>query len=558
MSASSKKKLRKEQKAAALTEKQQNELKEAKKLKTYTLTFFVVMALVLATVAGIVLRTPVTGLINNNTVAVTIGEHKLTTTQLNYFYSDAISDLYSTYYKYYGSNAYLYAMIYEGINFSAPLDEQTYDNETGATWADHFIDEAIKNAASVYTMYDLAMADEKFELTEEDQKSIDTAISNQELYASLYGYSGLNAYLRGTYGAGSTKETYAEYYTVNYVASEYYQDKYDELEFKGEDYREFEKDKYFQYSSFTYSTYYVNATSYREGGTKDDKGNTTYTDEEIKAAEAAAKKDAEALVGMTYDSVKALNVAIAGLTINKDKTDAKATEYKDVALTESTVTNKDIREWLSAERKANDVTMIEVSSTTKDDDGKETKTISGYYVVMYHSHHNNEMLLPNVRHVLIRPEGGTYNSTTGATEYTDQAKAAAKIKAQEMLNEWLKGEKVDAESFGELAKKNSADTGSASNGGLYEKVYPGQMIASFNDWCFAEGRKPGDTGVVVSDYGAHIMYFESAGEITYRDYMIDLDMKEEAITKWHDDEVEKTTVVKGNLSGIDTGVIISG
>ena len=435
MSASSKKKLRKEQNAAAMTEKQQNELKEAKKLKTYTLTFIIVMALVVATVAGIVLRTPVTGLINNNTVAVTIGDHQLTSTQLNYFYSDAISELYSSYYNYYGNNAYLYAMIYEGVNFNAPLDEQTYDKETGATWADHFIDEAIKNAASVYTMYDLAMADESFKLTEDDLKSIDNADGNQELYANLYGYSSLNAYLRATYGAGSTEKTYTDYYTVNYVASAYYEDKYEALDFKDADFREFEKDKFHQYSSFTYSTYYVNVTSYREGGTKDDKGNVTYSDAELKAAEEAAKKDADSLAGGTYADLKALNAAIISLEINKKNTNnsnnkAAATEYTDVLLNETNVSNKDIREWLGGERKANDVTSIEVSTTSKDENGKETKTVNGYYIVMYHSHKDNKILLPNVRHVLLKPEGGTYNSTTGTTVYTDAARAAVKIKAQ--------------------------------------------------------------------------------------------------------------------------------
>ena len=304
-------------------------------------------------------------------------------------------------------------------------------------------------------------------------------------------------------------------------------------------------------------------TSYREGGTKDDKGNVTYSDAELKAAEEAAKKDADSLAGGTYADLKALNAAIISLEINKKNTNnsnnkAAATEYTDVLLNETNVSNKDIREWLGGERKANDVTSIEVSTTSKDENGKETKTVSGYYIVMYHSHKDNKILLPNVRHVLLKPEGGTYNSTTGATEYTDAARAAVKIKAQNMLKEWLAGEKTDAESFGELAKKNSTDTGSASKGGLYEKVYPGQMVANFNAWCFAEGRKAGDTGVVTSDYGAHIMYYEGTSDITYRDYLIDLDLKEETITKWHDEAVEKTTVVRGNLSGIDTGVIIAG
>ena len=33
------------------------------------------------------------------------------------------------------------------------------------------------------------------------------------------------------------------------------------------------------------------------------------------------------------------------------------------------------------------------------------------------------------------------------------------------------------------------------------------MVTAFNDWCFDASRKPGDTGVVETDYGYHIMYF---------------------------------------------------
>ena len=54
MSASSKKKLRKENAAAQMTEKQQKELSEAKKLKRMTVTFVALM-LVVAVSAGTIL-----------------------------------------------------------------------------------------------------------------------------------------------------------------------------------------------------------------------------------------------------------------------------------------------------------------------------------------------------------------------------------------------------------------------------------------------------------------------------------------------------------------------
>ena len=33
------------------------------------------------------------------------------------------------------------------------------------------------------------------------------------------------------------------------------------------------------------------------------------------------------------------------------------------------------------------------------------------------------------------------------------------------------------------------------------------MVTAFNDWCFDGARQPGDTGIVKTDYGYHIMYY---------------------------------------------------
>lgn len=114
----------------------------------------------------------------------------------------------------------------------------------------------------------------------------------------------------------------------------------------------------------------------------------------------------------------------------------------------------------------------------------------------------------NVRHILIMPE-----KSDGASESTDEQWDAAKTKAEELLAEYEKN--PTEENFSDLATKNSTDPGSASNGGLYEDVYPGQMVQTFNDWCFDESRQPGDTGIVKTEYGYHIMYFVSQSENYY-------------------------------------------
>ena len=84
-----------------------------------------------------------------------------------------------------------------------------------------------------------------------------------------------------------------------------------------------------------------------------------------------------------------------------------------------------------------------------------------------------------------------------------------------------------------MANKESDDqNGKVTNGGLYEDVYPGQMVDSFEEWCFAEGRKAGDTGIVETEYGYHVMYFSSHDEMSYRDMLIDNDMRIEDTEAW--------------------------
>ena len=117
-----------------------------------------------------------------------------------------------------------------------------------------------------------------------------------------------------------------------------------------------------------------------------------------------------------------------------------------------------------------------------------------------------------VRHILISPEGGTQDESGNVT-YSEEEWAAAETQAQEVYAQWQDGDRTE-DSFAALAEQYSVDPGSNTNGGLYDEVWAGQMVAEFNDWCFDQGRKTGDTGIVRTSYGFHIMYFVSASEET--------------------------------------------
>lgn len=119
----------------------------------------------------------------------------------------------------------------------------------------------------------------------------------------------------------------------------------------------------------------------------------------------------------------------------------------------------------------------------------------------------------DVRHVLIQPEGGTTDENN-VTTYSDDEWEAARVKAQSLLDAWLAGEATE-EAFAQMAVANSSD-GNAAEGGIYEGITAEtNFVPEFLDWCMDESRQVGDSGLVKTQYGYHIMYFSNSEPIWY-------------------------------------------
>lgn len=125
----------------------------------------------------------------------------------------------------------------------------------------------------------------------------------------------------------------------------------------------------------------------------------------------------------------------------------------------------------------------------------------------------------DVRHILImidtiaaemEKEAENAEGETTDEAYTEEQWEACRQAAQAILDEYLAGELTE-ERFAELAKEHSEDN--AEDGGLYTQVTEGQMVATFNDWCFDPARQTGDTGMVKTQFGYHIMYFVGSEEV---------------------------------------------
>ncbi len=559
MSASDKKKLRKEQTAAAITEKQRTEQKQQKKLKIYSLTFIITMVLVVALVLVAVLQTPVKNLVMRNTTAVTVGDHKLSAAEFNYFYYDTIYQFYSTFDDY-GDYQDLYFQIYYGFNPAKPLNEQFTDQEAGTTWADFFIESGIESAKWTYAMYDKAMAD-NYTLSEEDQASLDSISTYLYLYAAYGGYSSTDAYLKNQYGSAADTESYLAYYELSTIATSYASDYVDGLEFEDQDYRDHEADKFHEYSSFSYATITLPMSNYLTGGetvtSEDGSTSIVYSDEEKDAARAAALAAAESLVSGTYANAEELNMALALLYTNDDseltKSTATSTEITSKLYSSLSISNEDMKDWLiDTERTTGDISYFRNVTTTDD-----VESVYSYTVVLFLDRNDNTMSVGTVRHLLVKFEGGTTDETTNETVYSDEEKAAALEEAEKLLKQFQEGEEVDEEAFIVLVKAYSDDTGTKTTGGLISDITPDSgYVSSFTNWAIAD-HEEGDVEIIESEYGYHIMYYVEANELNYRDLLINAELVEEAYTEWEESVLESVTAAEVDMKHIKRDYVIS-
>ena len=547
MSASNKKKLRREQEAAKMTEKQLAAQKEAQKTRVMTTFFVLVMAaiLVIAISVGVSKTIANQGIREKSTTALTVGSHELNSAEMNYFYMDAVNNFYSNY----GS----YASIF-GLDVTLPLNEQIVDESTGKTWADDFYTSASESAASVYAMTDAAAA-AGYTLPQEEADEIESQLETMDLYATMYGYSNADQYLKAIYGKGATMKSYRDYCMLTALASSYYNHYAEELTYSDDDLRAKEAENFGAYSSFNYNAYYLTTSKFLTGGTTDDEGNTTYSDAETAAAEAAVKEAAESILAQDIKTAEALDAAIATLSANADTT-AASTAYEN---TLSTSVNTYYVDWVtSADRKAGDMAIFPNESTSTDENGNETTSLNGYYIVLWNGTTDNTFALKNVRHILVsfaHDDTQSEDHDHSASDYTDAEKAAAKTAAEEILAQWKAGEATE-DSFAALANEKS-DDGDGTTGGLYENVYPGQMVDPFEDWCYDASRKSGDTGLVESTYGYHVMYFVGDSETNYRDYLIENELRSTDLETWYTSAIEAMTITDGETKYLNMDLVLS-
>lgn len=506
------------------------EAQQRREEKRTNLLYGVIAAAVLvAVIASFVWRSD---FIPKTTTAATIDGEKYTAAEVEYYYQTA-------YRNFVTNSQYSYFLSYLGLNTNATLKSQSInstaaamlgielpdadaesaeaDSEadplapTGMTWHDYFLDEALDNMRVIQAALKAAEA-EGFQYPAGVQAQYDDNMDALKAVAAASGIS-VSQYLKGNFGAGVTEKVYGEQLmrVLRYSAyADAYQDSLTYSDSELED--AYGADR----NTYDHVSYEVVSFSGAAESTTDDEGNTVEpTEEEAAAALEAAQDLAQTVLDGFQDGGDLEELA--------NENDGTYSKNENGTYSAGSV----MSEWLyDSARKSGDASTLA--------DG----TVQ--YVVVFHDRFRDENPTIDIRHILVPLGSGSI--AEGEEGYEDeqaQLKADAHAKAEELLAQWQSGEATE-DSFAALALKESTD-GSKYDGGLYTEVYQGRMVTEFNDWCFDTARQSGDTGVVDTQYGSHVMYFSGVNAARWQT-QVAANLRTEAYTAWEEDLVKDVTV----------------
>lgn len=436
-------------------------------------------------------------------------EQSVTIAEYEYYYMRAYNEIryQAQYYQYYYSSDI-------GYDTSLAPDQQTQtttdDEGNEITWVERLHDDTI-SLIQIHKAYYNEALKEGLELTKADEAYIDQQIEDLREEAASAGSSSdeeggvkysLNAYLRKVYGGAVNERFLRKQLKIQALAQKFVTERTAEI---ADGYEQDAIDKKYKeatsdYDFVTFRTYSFKTTDLTA---EDNESDEDYAARQAKA-DAEVKKNAEDFYNAVKDEA---TFAAKATELNKDTEDYNADEETKFTMLKSNVTSNISEEaatWLyDSSTKVGSKKLF-----TEENDDIYTYTI----VLAVEAPHQEQTV--SVRHILLSTQ-----DTSSGEALSDEEIAKKKATADDVLKKFNESDKSE-DSFAALAYEYTEDTGSSSTGGLYEHIYPGQMVTEFNDWCFDESRKAGDVEMVETDYGYHIIYFVENDNADYYDATI--------------------------------------
>lgn len=430
--------------------------------------------------------------------------------EYEYYYMRAYNQVryQAQYYQYYYQTS-------NGYDLSLTPEEQTQTTKDAdgneITWAEKlhedtleiiqlhkaYYNEALKMGLKL-TKADEAFIDKQIEDLRDEAKSAgsNSSSSNSENKVT---YS-LNAYLRKVYGGSINERFLRKQLKIQVLAQKYLTERTNEI---AKDYDQKDIDAEYKKDTTAYDFATFRAYTFKTTElTKED----NETDDALKARQAKANAEVKKNANDFYNAVtNDATFTAKAKELNKDTADYnvdKETKYSMLKSTAQSTFSEDAAKWLFD-------SSTKVGSKKLFSDEENGK----YIVVLALSKPHQEQTV-TARHILFQ----TKDQNSG-NDLSEEEIAKKKTQADDVLKKFNEGDKTE-DSFAALANEYNEDTGSSSNGGLYEHIYPGQMVTEFNDWVFDANRKAGDVELVETDFGYHIIYFVAKDGKDYYDSAI--------------------------------------
>lgn len=406
------------------------------------------------------------GIFQRNATALTVGDVDYTVTDVDYYYYPSLR----TYQQ-----------------MGLPIDEETKTI---------LKEQAVTNIHQQAALYAQAQKD-GFTLPQEDLDGIAQALTQMEAQAANSNLP-TKSYIRTIYGPYMTMEKLEECLTRQQTASSYYAAHSDSLTYGDDQVQTYYDEHPAELDTFVYSAAFINGSP----AVTDAQGNPV---EPSDAEKSSAMSQAKAVADKLAADVKTGDFhALATAATEQDSSSRVIADASAAGSALAGSLSEECKTWLAdSARTAGDITVVESPNR-------------GYWVLRFQDRYLDEASYGSVdvRHILVKAE-----VADGATAPTEEALAAAKATAEDLLHQWESGEKTP-ESFGALATQFSEDPGSKDNGGLYTAVPRNQFFPEFNNWMFDPARKPGDTTVLENpqsgQQGWHVIYLEKQNELQWQ------------------------------------------
>ncbi len=458
---------------------------------------------------------------NPGNVALTVGDTDVSIGMYNYYYS-IITQNYIQYAN------YGYYQLDTTTDYSK--QKTTDSNGKQTTWANLFVSDTVNQIQYITSYYEKAVK-EGVTLTKDQKSSINEQLKSLKESASAADKS-VDEYISETYGEHCGYATLKKMLEQCYIAENYFQKHQVETKVDEKEIDEYYKKNKDNYSEISFA--YLQLPFEEK----------TKADVQKKAEKYASQiKNVKQMKKLIPTACKSLidQYVSAGYFENAEECAKAIAESVETSITKSdTSFGADTAKWLfDSNTKKGECTSIT---------DEENSIV--YVVLKTGDPAVQDEEVYSVRHILITPESKSDSEDDSSSEdtqkekkYTEEEWQAAEKEAEKILDEFNSGKKTEYE-FALLAEKYSDDTESTSKGssnifgGLCAGSKLGQMVSPFEKWSIDKSRKYGDTDIVKSDFGYHIMFF--INDTQYYKYQCETKIKQQK----EDDFVKSASVKK--------------